>query len=168
MVTQVVQVAQQVMVVNHPQVARVELVALTLTMVEVVVLLELLGESADLMFVRDGIPEFSRRITAGTTSIERELRTCLAFWQRRDPSMTSVRVLVFGSAEASAQVSDTLSATPSWSVEIVDPLQQDWLNLVASDSDPDASEAVSGAALVRMSGLAAGEIFIDERLPSSR
>ena len=126
---------------------------------ELLVLLELLGESADLMLVRDGIPEFSRRITAGTTSIERELRTCLAFWQRRDPSMTSVRVLVFGSPEASAQVSNTLSATPSWSVEIVDPLQQDWLNLVASDSDPEASEMVSGAALVRMSGLAAGDLY---------
>ncbi|WP_255145835.1 type IV pilus biogenesis protein PilM [Synechococcus sp. ATX 2A4] len=127
---------------------------------ELVVLLELHGDSAHLLLVRDGIPEFSRRITAGATSIERELRTCLAFWQRRDPSMMSVRVLVFGPAKACNQVSDTLSATPSWSVEIVDPSQQSWLNLVGIESDPDpyATDTAGGTALVRMAGLAAGDL----------
>lgn len=127
---------------------------------ELLVLLELHSESADLMLVRDGIPEFSRRIPASAAAIERELRTCLAFWQRRDPGMTTVRVLVFGPAEACAQVSDTLSAVPSWSVEIVDPLQRNWLSLAGTDSDADpfAAEAVDGAALVRMSGLAAGDL----------
>lgn len=127
---------------------------------ELMVLLELRGDSADLLLVRDGIPEFSRRITAGAMSIERELRTCLAFWQRRDPSMTSVRVLVYGPAQDCAKVSDTLSPTPSWSVEIVDPLQQRWLSIVGTESDPDpsAADAVGGASLVRMCGLAAGDL----------
>jgi Tfp pilus assembly PilM family ATPase len=129
---------------------------------ELLALLDVRGPGAQLMLVRQGVPEYSRHLSGSEAQLAAELQRCLSWWRQRDPEARSVQVLLCGTGADLDALAAALPAAGNRSVEILDPLERGWLDLSGADTGPEADAGppllAQGASLVRLSGLAMAEV----------
>ncbi|WP_259701778.1 MULTISPECIES: type IV pilus biogenesis protein PilM [Synechococcales] len=120
---------------------------------QLIALLEWRSGGAELTLIRHGIPEFSRHLPAMQADLIAGLHQCIHYWRQRDPAVSQVRLLLISSGSGLDDLADSLAAAGDWKVEIVDPIELDWLPWDPGADDPLSPTDLDGSSLLRLSGL---------------